>query len=142
MKWFFLGLSLILFSCDKRYLNVKRERVDRFSLASSYVNSPDPLQTRPPLGQRLLIEWRLPLSSVKKGLILTLHVIYRNNSEAYFHYPIEKHNGSATYELLGDEFLLKKGLLSYQATVRNFQGDLIKEWTQALYVQLIEPSSL
>lgn len=124
-------------SCEKYYLSVKRESVDRNKLASTYVKSPDPRQKNPPKGEALIMEWRLPRSSSEEKMTLVLDILYKNHSQDTFSYPIFRSRGVITYVLLDNDYKEKKGLLSYKAEMQNEQGETMKEWKQQLWTQLL-----
>ena len=96
-------LFLLCMGCEKYYLSVKRETVDRSKLASTFVGSPDPRQKNPPKGQELILEWRLPEASLAKDPVLVLSVIYKNHTEEKVCYPITRRRGVVTYSVLNEE---------------------------------------
>ena len=66
-KYASLLFLLFLFSgCQKYYLTVYQEKIDKDSLASTHVGSPDPRQKNPPKGQELIIEWQIPGEILKQ----------------------------------------------------------------------------
>jgi hypothetical protein len=134
----FLFYLLFLFSgCEKYYLTVKKEYVDRDRLASTFVGSPDPRQNHPPTGQELTIEWRLAPEMVSEEPYLVLKILYQDYSEATFTYPIDRRRGIVTYALLDEAYREKEGLLTYKAEIFNNQGEVMKKWQQVLWTDLI-----
>ena len=131
-------LFLILTGCQKYYLVVKKERVSLNDLASTFVGSPDPRQKENLHGERLIIEWRLPSSLIQEDLEVVLHLIYHDITEQTISYQIEKKTGVIIYSLLNQEYDLKKGLLSYQAEIRNWEGKILKVWQEQLFVRLVQ----
>ena len=118
--------------------------VDRDQLASTYVGSPDPRQKNPPSGQELIIEWRLPPEAIKETLRLQLSLLYRDYTQETVCYPIAKRRGAITYALLNKKFKEKRGFITYKAEIVDEQGEVIKEWKQLLWTDLItieEPTS-
>ncbi|MCB1115208.1 MAG: hypothetical protein KDK71_01965, partial [Chlamydiia bacterium] len=109
---------------------MKRETVDRDCLASTFVGSPDPRQKKPPKGQELMIEWRLPESVMDEKFTLVLDVFYKNDSVETFYYPVEKRRGMVTYALLDEKYKEKGGLLTYKAEIRNEKEKIFKQWKQ------------
>ena len=134
--FFFLAL-LFLSGCEKYYLTVKREYVDRDRLASTYVGSPDPLQKDPPRGQELTLEWRLSSEMMETPLNLVLSILYRDYSQATFTYPIDRRRGVETYSLLGDDYTKTGGFMTYKAEIIDTKGQVMKEWKQLLWTDLI-----
>lgn len=137
MRWLGLSLLLMLSGCEKYYVSVKRETVDRDCLASTFVGSPDPRQKKPPKGQELMIEWRLPESVMDEKFTLVLDVFYKNDSVETFYYPVEKRRGMVTYALLDEKYKEKGGLLTYKAEIRNEKEKIFKQWKQQLWTELI-----
>lgn len=90
------------------------------------------------MGQKLFVEWNLPSDDVKKGLILTLKIIFRNYQEETISYAIDRRRGWITYELLDERFYETKGLLTYKADIATIEGEVVKEWKQQLWVNLIK----
>jgi len=134
---FLLFPLLFLCGCEKYYLSIKREYVDRDQLASTYVGSPDPRQKNPPVGQELTMEWRLSPEAMNEQLQLVLHVLYRDYSRKTFTYPVNRRRGVITYALLNEEYNEKEGLLTYKAEIVDSTGQVIKEWKQILWTGLI-----
>ena len=130
-------LFLFCFSCEKYYLSVKREAVDRMKLASTFVGSPDPRQKNPPKGQELILEWRLPEQALQEELVLVLSVIYKNHTEEKIRYPINRRRGVITYSVLGNDYKETEGFLTYKAEILNKDQSVIKQWKQQLWTDLI-----
>ncbi len=130
-------LFLFCFSCEKYYLSVKREAVDRMKLASTFVGSPDPRQKNPPKGQELILEWRLPEQALQEELVLVLSVIYKNHTEEKIRYPINRRRGVITYSVLGNDYKETEGFLTYKAEILNKDESVIKQWKQQLWTDLI-----
>ena len=132
-----LPLAFLLTGCEKYYVTVKREYVDRDQLASTFVGSPDPRQKNPPTGQELTIEWRLPPEVMNEKLQLELSILYRDYSRATFTYPVDRRRGVVTYALLNEEYFERDGLLTYKAEILDSDGKILKEWKQILWTDLI-----
>ncbi len=130
-------LFLFCFSCEKYYLSVKREAVDRMKLASTFVGSPDPRQKNLPKGQELILEWRLPEEALQEELILALSIIYKNHTEEKVCYPIDRRRGVITYSVLGKDYKVTDGFLTYKAEILGKDNTVIKEWKQQLWTDLI-----
>lgn len=137
-QWcFYLVIGLSLAGCEKYYLTVKREYVDRDQLASTYVGSPDPRQQNPPRGQELTMEWRLPVEAMEEPLTLVLSVLYRDYTQGTFCYPVDRRRGTVTYSLLGDEYTKTGGFLTYKAEIMTPNQWVVKQWKQVLWTELI-----
>lgn len=133
----FILLLLCLCGCEKYYLSVKHEYVDKSKLASTYVGSPDPRQKSPPKGQELILEWRLPMGTVDDKMTLVLDVLYKNYTQTTICYPVSRRRGVIIYSLLGEEYKEKEGLLTYKAEIRDEEGTILQEWKQQLWTELI-----
>ncbi len=142
MKRMILLSLLFLTACSRSYLSVQKQRVGRSSLASTFVQSPDPLQKDPPAGQRLLVKWRLPSSELAEGLRLQLKVIYKNYSEELYEDPVTSENGLLVYNVLGERYRETGGYLTYRAQIVDSEAQVIKNWQQQLWVEIIEPPPL
>ncbi|MCB1084531.1 MAG: hypothetical protein KDK60_00335 [Chlamydiia bacterium] len=139
MRWSQCLILCALFfcGCEKYYLSVKRERVSRERLASTFVGSPDPRQENPPKGQELILEWWLPKSAFQEHPDLVLKVIYKNHMQETVTYPLKRRRGVETFSLLGDKYRETGGLLTYKAEIIGQNGAVIKEWKQLLWTDLI-----
>lgn len=124
-------LLLLFTGCQKYYVEVYKERVSRETLASTFAESPDPRQKNPPHGEKLLVTWRLPKEAVKNPLILVLQVVREDFSEVTEVYPVDKRRGLITYGLE------EKKILTYRASIQTLSGDVVEEWTQALWFSVI-----
>ena len=130
-------LLLILCGCEKYSLSVKREYIDQSTLASTFVQSPDPRQNNPPKGELLLIKWRLPEEVLKEELHISLKIIYQNHTQECLSYPVFQRRGMLTYSLLNEKYQKTKGFLTYKAELVNGAGSVLKEWQQQLWTERI-----
>lgn len=137
IRQYSIFLLLFLCGCEKYYLSVKKESIDRFSLASTFVKSPDPLQNHPPTGEELIIEWRLSPEDFDNDLVLVLSVVYNNHTKDLFSHPISKRRGMVTYSILNNDYTKTNGFLTYKAEVKSKSGRILKKWEQQLWVDLI-----
>jgi len=134
----FTALCLIyLSSCSNPYLSVSQLRVDRTYLASTSVHTPDPRQEKPPFGQTLIIDWRIPSEVLDKHPRIRLHLFFRNYEDQILTYPIHRRFGTQQYFLLNEEYEEKKGLLTYKAEIVIDGDELFKEWKHQMWVNLI-----
>ncbi len=120
-------------------MSVDKEFVDKNSLASTFVKSPDPAQANPPQGIRLWVSWNYPLSIWQEGSIIYLKVIYGNYEQAMFSYPMGGSKGEVSYALLSDEYDKKQGILTYSAEVVTPAGEALSHWKHQMWFELIEP---
>ena len=137
---FTLALLFCLFTltgCEKYYLTLRQVPVDAEYLASTRIGSPDPRQSNPPYGQKVVMQWAVPPELLGKKPSLVFHVIYKNHSQEEIIYPIEDRSGMEVFSLLNDDYRDKGGLLTYHAEIRTKNGDVYREWTHQLWVHLI-----
>ncbi len=134
----FLLLAILLAGCAPYSVNVKRLTYGHSNLASTWVKSPDPAQENPPKGQKLFISYRIPPKRVSDPPILSLHMIFRNYTEEVVRYPIYENSGSVVYELMGEKFYEKCGFLTYKAELTTEEGEVLANWEQQMWVNLIE----
>lgn len=134
---FFTLLTLLVSGCQKYYLSICLEKIDRDYLSSTYVGSPDPRQENPPFGSQLIIEWQIPQEVLNKHPFIKLQVVYQDYEEAVFQYPISYKTGTVVNSLLGESFQQKKGFLSYKAEILLEDGSVFRQWEHQFWVQVI-----
>lgn len=142
---FLLTLCLLLFccfSCQKYYVSVTRESIDRASLASSFAKTPDPRQLEPPKGERLLIQWNLFSQDVQEELICSLSLIYRNYEEETINYKVDAKRDVISYFLLGERYESTKGIMTYKVEILSKKGEIVKSFKHQLWTKLIKLDDL
>lgn len=127
----------ILTGCQKYYLSLRQVPVDPEYLASSRVGSPDPRQSNPPFGQKVVMQWAVPPEILAQKPELVFHLIYKNHTQEEIIYPIEDRCGMEIFSILNEEYQSKGGLLTYQAKIRTESGEIYRDWKHQLWVQLI-----
>ena len=132
-----LVIAPCLIGCQKYYISIVQDEVDKNSLASSSVHTPDPRQSNPPMGDRLIVEWQLPKDLLGKQPCLRLYVLYKNYTEELFVYPIAHRTDYIAYTLSGEEYKQKKGILTYRAQVCLEDGEVFRDWKHQLWAKLI-----
>jgi hypothetical protein len=135
---FWVLLLIYLPSCGKSYITVRQEWVDRRYLASSHVNTPDPRQNNPPLGQKLIVSWLIPNSVMEEHPNLVLRVIFWNYTEKNIVFPIRHRAGYKVFSVLNEEYEKTGGLLTYSAQIVSQDNQVYKEWKHQLWVNLID----
>jgi hypothetical protein len=134
---------MILFSsCQKYYVAVRQVPVGPDYLASVHVNTPDYRKENPPVGQKLVIDWTVPIEVLEKKPHIDLYLFFRNHTEKKVSYPIELRNDSVVYSLLNDEYKNSKGLLTYRAEIVTDDGTVYREWKHQLWVKLLTVESI
>jgi hypothetical protein len=133
----FLGLGLLLNSCAHENISVFSEYISETSLASYYVNTPDPNLYSPPTGQRLFISWNLPDEFLNyNSLKLKAQIRFRNRQEITLWIDVLKRKGRYIYTLLNKDFFATEGILTYK--IQLFGDDnLLDEWRHQIWVDLI-----
>ena len=134
----FLSVSLLLFSgCKQYYLSLCQEWVDVRYLASSHVKTPDPRQDNPPIGQKLIVDWRVPNEIFKKKPEVVLHLILWDYTTRTVRIPIKRRMDYATYKLFNEDYEKTGGILTYKAEIVTADGQVFREWKHQLWVNLI-----
>ena len=127
----------LLTSCSGRMLTVYSDYVTRESLASFYVDTPDPLLNCPPYGERLVISWSVPSQLMKledPHLLLTLR--YRNRDQIVRKIPLRRSGGTTLFRVLNEDYCKTGGFLTYK--VQLIAGDCVyDEWRHQLWAELI-----
>ena len=131
-----LFLSALLVSCGG-HVTVTKVNVDRSSLASTFVKSPDPLQDKPPVGERLYIQWTLPLHHDPQEYHLLLSVIYKNLTEEKKEIPLATRFGTETFSVVDAKFKETDGLYSYKVDLIDQNGHVCETWKHQMWVNLI-----
>ncbi len=134
---FFALAFLLLSGCEKYYVSVAQQWIDVRYLASTHVKTPDPREERPPIGQMMIIDWRVPKELLRKKPHIQLTMIFWNYTEKTICFPIDQRMGWVTYKLLDDEYDQTKGILTYKAEIVGENGSLFREWKHQLWVNLI-----
>ncbi len=134
----YISLVSLLFSGCGHYVEVKRQKINAGYLASTSVGSPDPRQENPPLGEMLIIDWQVPLHLITKNPKLKLYVIYWDNEESEYAWPLKRWKGYRTFSVLNEEFVHTGGLLTYRAEIVTEDGKVYREWKHQLWVNLIK----
>ena len=123
LKILFLALLVSLTSCSTHRLTVQTQYLARENLASYFMGLPDPHLDNPVIGQRLLIEWCLPVDLLKgKEVELSMKIRLKNLEERTIHYSIPPKGGSFNrgYYLLylvGNDYCETGGISTYNVEI-------------------------
>lgn len=135
-----LALTLLT-SCRCSMITVQSEYIDRESLASAHVGTPDPRLYNPPTGQRLIISWSLPREYGRyQELYLNLTMRFRNREEKSHRITICQRQGTAVYEVLDAIYCETKGIQTYKIDLIG-DGELLDAWRHQLWADFIHVSS-
>ncbi len=132
------SFSLLLLSgCKQYYLSVCQEWVDDRYLASTNVSTPDPRQDHPPIGQMLILDWRVPADILKKKPEIVLDLVLWDYTTREIKIPLKRRMDFATYRLFNEEYEKSGGILTYKARIITEDGSVFREWKHQLWVNLI-----
>ena len=137
MKFATLLLLLALSSCGRYNVAVHQKKIDATSLASFGAETPDPKLKHPPYGQMLAVEWQIPLDLLPKNPLVQLDVIFWDNIERHYVWPISHRKGYETLSIVNEEFERTGGVLTYRAKILTEDGKVFYEWRHRLWVNLI-----
>jgi len=132
-----VAVLLLLVGCRKYYVSVSQQWVDARYLASTHVNTPDPRQANPPVGQMVMMDWRVPKAILDKKPYIQLKVIFWNYTEKVLCFPVHQRMGWVTYQLLNEEYNAVDGILTYKAEIITEDGEVFCDWKHQLWVNLI-----
>ncbi len=138
--WLLLLLPIVMFflpGCRQYYLAVCQEWIDVRYLASSHVSTPDPRQEHPPVGQKLIVDWRVPKEIFNEKAEVVLDLILWDYTTRQVRIPIKRRMDFSTYWLLDEEYQKTGGILTYKATIQTENGIIFREWKHQLWVNLI-----
>jgi hypothetical protein len=132
----FLLLLLLLSSCCHK-LSVRTAYLTEDSLASSHVGTPDPRRGCPLIGQQLIVSWCIP-NGLWHGqeLILNTTIRFRNREEWKKNVTCDRPIGTFIYEIQDEEFLEKKGILTYKIFLLE-DGEVTEQWIHPLWQEQI-----
>ncbi|HEV8050888.1 MAG TPA: hypothetical protein VGP47_00220 [Parachlamydiaceae bacterium] len=133
--WLLLSASLC--SCHTSSLTVQTDYLTHKDLASYYVNTPDPRQNVSAVGQRLIVCWSIPKCYLNyENLHLEVTIRYRNREEIIEIFHLLKNRGTYVYSLFNEEYIAKRGILTYKVAI-NGGGCILKEWRHQIWTDLI-----
>lgn len=132
-----LLLAALLTGCCKNGISVQNQYFSRDDLASHIMDTPDPERNCPPIGQRLIVQWKFPHQLVEQGdLSLLMTVRLRDYSEENFTIPITRSHGIYLYELCNQRYFDTCGVATYKIETWSC-GELIDVWKHQLWIELI-----
>jgi hypothetical protein len=133
----FLIIISSLTSCSRKPLDVSTQYWSRKDLASVIIDTPDPAKNHPKFGQKILISWSVSKKILSQGpLELDLKVNLKNNERIYRKVLLKKRSGTYQFEIYGDDFTKKGGLLSYFVELQS-NGKPINTKRHKLWVEPI-----
>jgi len=136
-KFSWLLISFLLYSCSNSPLTVQTDYLSHKDLASYYVDTPDPRQNFPTIGQRLIVSWSIPKSYLAyENLHLCVTIRFRNREEVIEIFDILQTRGTYVFTLLNNDFIAKKGILTYKVDLIG-SGLILAEWRHKIWTDLI-----
>lgn len=127
----------LVMGCTQSRLKVHTDYVSHENLASYYVDTPDPFLNCPPVGQRLIISWKVPKDDLLlDDLQVQATIRFRNREEVTVKIPICKSRGYYIYSLLNDDYFAKCGILTYKVELIG-GGMILEEWQHQIWHELI-----
>lgn len=139
MKMFYYTLlfSALFVSCQRHYVQVSKVPVNQETLASTFARSPDPLQEKPPTGEKLYISWQLPFSLDPNNYHLVLSVIYKDLSEEQQTFSLPHQMGVVSFSLVDERYLETNGFYAYQVELVDKEGKVIDKWQHQMWVTIL-----
>lgn len=137
----FLRAAVLIFlcsGCGSTFLMVKKLKVDKTALASTFARTPDPLQADPPTGEKLYVAWWLPFRSDYSQHKLVLHVIYKDLSEETITKRLPRRVGTFEHALIGKAFTSKKGIFSYKVDLIDEKEQIVDTWEHIMWVKVLK----
>ena len=98
------------------------------------MGTPDPRQTHPPLGQKLILDWSLPQEVLDEQPKIVLHLLFWDHTQKQITYPVTYRTGYEVYSLLNEEYEKNHGLLTYRAEIIIQEGKVYRDWKHQLWV--------
>lgn len=140
-QWFLRAAPLLAYlflnSCSQPHLSIQTDYLSRKKLASYYVNTPDPMQNYPLLGERLIISWSLPPSIMAyENLYIKLTIRFGDRTEKIQTYQISRPNEIVTFVLKDQEYIDRRGIFTYKAEIIG-NHQVLETWYHQMWVELI-----
>lgn len=128
---------LALSGCTQSFLSVHTDYLSHENLASYHVQTPDPLLNDPPIGQRLLVNWSFPKDFLAyEDLHLEITIRFRNREQLTERVSLCKRSGTFVYRLLNDDYIAKRGILTYKVDLVG-NGAVLEAWRHQIWTDLI-----
>lgn len=131
-----LSLVFLLMGCCKG-ISVQNQYFSRDDLASHIVGTPDPDRNCPPIGQRLIVQWKFTQEMLQmENFHLEMTVRFRNYEEEKIIIPVRNTYGTYLYELANQRYFDSCGIATYKIETWGC-GELLDTWKHQLWVELI-----
>ncbi|CDR33958.1 hypothetical protein [Criblamydia sequanensis] len=129
---------MTVFSCTRSPFQVHLEYISKEQLASYHVGTPDPRLVLMPVGQRVVIQWRLEEPIFDLGTWkIALYFRYKNQTEGFSEIFLIKSRGQHIFELADEQYFSTCGILAWKAElIKDDEVMLVKQ--HLLWTRLIE----
>lgn len=130
-------LFVFLTGCSATYLSVHTDYLSHENLASYHVQTPDPRLNNPPIGQRLIITWSISQEYLELDDIhLEVTLRFRNSEQITQNLDVFKRRGTYVYQLLNEDYIAKRGILTYKVDLVG-NGQILDQWQHQMWSELI-----
>ena len=126
-----------LSACQKYYLSLNGLKINEQYLSSVHVNTPDKRRQAPPVGEIIVMDWRIPKAVLERSPVIHLHLVYHNYSQETLFFPIHYKMGYVTHKNIDLQHMENQGVLSFAAQIVLDDGTIYKDWYHQLYTELI-----
>lgn len=135
---YFFVICLLLVACSSSKVVVNRYPIVPEDLPSYYVESPDPEQKNPVIGQLLNCNYKIKNPDKNKmPYFLILKVIYKNLDEETKSIAIFRDEGVFDFPVVGEKYEATGGVLTYKADLTTFDGEEVANFKHRLWFDLI-----
>jgi len=124
-------------SCYKDHLYVRQEWVDKSSLASTHVDTPDVKQRSFIDSQQLVVSWNFPQSLFEKELLLSVKIRFWDDTQQEIRRPILKRSGFFNFIFPQNSSEKDQRILTYSVQVLKENGTTVACWNHQLWTNLI-----
>lgn len=107
-------------------------------LASSKVQTPDPRQACPPIGQRLIIAWDFPKSLFLEDLTMVATVRLWDNTEKVMTKHIDRKRDVIAFFFPKGTDCVDRRILTYKVQICSANGEEVEKWEHHFWTDLIE----
>ena len=133
-----LLFSFSLFGCSARHLSVSKVYIDKEKLASTFTRAPDPVQEKPPKGERLYISYLIPSSIAASDVELRLSVVWKNLEKEEVTFQPVRRAGMFSYSLLDSSYKSSGGIFTYKVDMVDRKGEVVLSYKQRMWVNVIK----
>ncbi len=137
MRSLVIVAAALLTSCQPRILTVQTEYLSHINLASFHVGTPDPRLANPPLGQKLIVSWKIPNYCTHAEYDLIVKIRFKDGKLIERTIPVTRPTGTYVHALLNNDYFNSGGFKTYLVNI-GVDGEVMEEWRHQLWVNVIE----